>query len=90
MERVHILVSGKVQGVNFRAYTVEKGRELGVKGWVRNLDDGRVEILVEGEENKIENLIRFCHSGSPSARVKEVYMERESYQGDLENFQIEY
>ena len=70
--RAKILVSGIVQGVFYRANTKEKAQELGLKGYVKNLPDGRVEIIVEGEKEKILELIEWCKEGPPLAKVKNV------------------
>ncbi|HDM36361.1 MAG TPA: acylphosphatase [Candidatus Syntrophoarchaeum butanivorans] len=72
---LHIIVSGKVQGVFFRYATRSVGEELGLDGWVRNLYDGRVEIMAEGERDKLERLLEFAHRGPPAARVDEVRYE---------------
>ncbi len=90
MERVHIWVSGKVQGVWYRATTVEKARELGLRGWVRNLPDGRVEIVAEGPRGALEKLIAWCHEGPPLAVVDEVKVIWEPYTGEFLNFSIAY
>ncbi|PSP39759.1 acylphosphatase [Halobacteriales archaeon QH_2_66_30] len=80
--RAHVYVSGKVQGVYFRATTREEAREQGVDGWVRNLDDGRVEAVFEGPEEDVESLIEFCHEGSKAARVDDVEVSYEEPQGE--------
>ncbi len=85
--RAHVLVSGRVQGVYFRATTQETAREAGVEGWVRNRDDGRVEAVFEGPEPAVEDLIAFCHKGSPAAAVEDVEVTYESPEG-LEGFRI--
>lgn len=72
MQRVHLLITGKVQGVFYRASTVETARGLGLTGWVRNLPDGRVEALAEGPREALEALIRWTHDGPPAARVDHV------------------
>jgi acylphosphatase len=84
--RVHLLVSGLVQGVAFRAYTVEEARRLGLSGWVRNLPDGRVEAEAEGERAALEGLVRFCRRGPPAARVDGVEVEWGAPRGDLGPF----
>lgn len=71
-EARHILVSGIVQGVGYRAFAERNARELGLSGWVRNLDDGRVEIFVEGEPSRLEMYVERCHRGPRSAEVTEV------------------
>ena len=65
----HVLVSGRVQGVAFRWYTVEKAGELGLAGWVKNLPDGRVETWIEGEASAIESMLAWLAKGPPAARV---------------------
>ena len=67
--RVHLLVSGRVQGVAFRASAVDEARSLGLRGWVRNLPDGRVEAEAEGERARLLDLARWCERGPPAARV---------------------
>ena len=90
MERAHVFVSGKVQGVYFRATTREEARERGVTGWVRNLDDGRVEAVFEGERGYVESMVEFCHEGSSAARVKDVEVEWEDATGGFGGFEIRY
>lgn len=80
-ERVRVYVSGKVQGVFFRANTQEQAKALGLDGWVKNLDDGRVEAVFEGDKTDVEEMIEWCHSGSPRANVTEVEVSREEPQG---------
>ena len=88
--RVHIFVEGRVQGVCFRDFTREHARALGVSGWVRNLFDGRVEALLEGEEDAVENLVDRIREGPAYARVTNVKFKRETYQGEFEDFRIAY
>lgn len=90
MRRIRVLISGKVQGVFFRAYTKEEAHRLGLKGWVRNLPDGRVEALFEGEENAINEMIKWCHKGPPSAVVTKVEIKEEPYSGEYKTFEIKY
>jgi len=70
--RAHVFVSGRVQGVSFRATTRNTAHEHGVDGWVRNLEDGRVEAVFEAPEEAVEALVEFCHEGSSAARVEDV------------------
>lgn len=86
--RVHLVVSGLVQGVSFRYYTVEEARRLGVHGWVRNLPDGRVEAEAEGERPALEALVAWCRRGPPAARVDGVEVEWSAPRGDLGPFEI--
>ena len=72
MKRLHCLVSGRVQGVYFRGATQARMRELGVRGWVRNLPDGRVEALVEGEEAALDQALEFLRRGPRGACVTDV------------------
>ncbi len=73
--RVRLLVSGRVQGVCFRAYTVEEARDLELSGWVRNLADGRVEIEAQGPREDVERLVAWANRGSPYATVTGVASE---------------
>ena len=68
--RAHVFVSGMVQGVFFRQKTKQQAESLGVNGWVRNLPDGRVEAVFEGEEEAVKALVKYCNHGPSSARVK--------------------
>ena len=86
--RAHIYVSGRVQGVFFRWHTKEEADKHGVKGWVRNLPDGRVEALLEGEKEAVEAVIEFCRRGPPLARVEKVEVQWEPYKGEYEKFRI--
>jgi acylphosphatase len=85
--RAHAYVSGTVQGVYFRATTRDQAREHGVDGWVRNLDDGRVEAVFEGPEDAVEAMVEFCHEGSDRATVRDVEVHEESPEGEDE-FQV--
>lgn len=90
MIRVSLSISGDVQGVFFRAHTQEKAEELGVTGWVANEADGTVVVVAEGPENKINELIDWCHGGPTSATVEKVKVEEEPYMGEFEDFSIRY
>ena len=89
--RVRILISGRVQGVAFRAYTCDEGRRLGLRGTVRNLPDGRVEVVAEGPEQAVGQLVAFCRRGPPAAIVREAEVREEDHPGDvLPPFRIAY
>ncbi len=88
--RVHLYVEGFVQGVFFRSDTRDEARRLGVNGWVRNLPNGRVEVVGEGEENAVKELVNWCHKGPPGAKVSQVKVEHEQYQGEFSSFSIRY
>jgi acylphosphatase len=85
--RAHIFVSGKVQGVGYRASTWDTAILLKLNGWVRNLRDGRVEAVFEGSSNTVEEMIRWCHQGPPTAVVNEVAVDYETPEG-LRGFQV--
>ena len=80
--RAHVFVSGTVQGVRYRASTRDAAAERGVDGWVRNLDDGRVEAVFEGPEPAVEGLIEWCYSGSRMASVDDVAVSYEAPAGE--------
>lgn len=88
--RVHIFVSGIVQGVFFRYWTQKVTAKLGLKGWVRNLPDGRVEILVEGDKEKTKELLEWVKKGPPAARVENLELNYEDYKGEFDCFEIRY
>jgi acylphosphatase len=86
--RAHVLISGRVQGVFFRSNTQSKAKELGLKGWVRNLPDGRVEAVFEGEEGKVREMIDWCHKGPSYASVSGVEVEFNTATGEFDRFEI--
>jgi len=90
MKRVHVYVSGRVQGVFFRADTRRAAADLNLTGWVRNMDDGRVEAVLEGEDSDVEKMIAWCHIGSPSSRVGKVTTTEEHYTGSFQDFSIKH
>jgi len=80
-ECAHVFVKGMVQGVFYRSWTEQTARQLGLKGWVRNLHDGRVEALFEGEESKVEKMVGLCRKGPPHAKVENVEVRKEPCSG---------
>jgi len=88
--RAHVFVSGRVQGVFFRSETRHEARMLDVSGWVRNLQDDRVEVVLEGEEENVKKLVEFCRRGPPGARVTRTEVTWESYSGEFRDFNIGY
>lgn len=88
MRRVKILVSGRVQGVYFRVFTQNKAKHFNIKGSVRNLPDGRVEIVAEAEHPAIEKFIKWCHKGPITARVDQVDICDLEADEELIGFQI--
>jgi acylphosphatase len=90
MVRAHIFVSGIVQGVGFRWSMQRMARRLGVKGWVRNLPDGRVEAVFEGPRDRVEELIDWAKRGPSWAVVEGVEVRWEKYRGEFTDFEIRY
>jgi acylphosphatase len=88
MKRGHLFISGRVQGVFFRSNTRKEALGLGLTGWVRNLRDGRVEALFEGEESEIQKIIEWCHTGPPYASVDRVEVYWEEPTGEFQTFSI--
>ena len=86
--RAHIYVSGRVQGVFFRARTMERAVRLGVTGWVRNLPDKRVEAVFEGEEESVKAIVEFCKRGSRGAVVAGLDLRWEPVTGEFADFRI--
>jgi len=75
-EQFHAIIVGRVQGVSFRYYTVQKAQELQLVGWVMNRQDGQsVEVVAEGNRERLETLYAWLHQGSPAARVEKVIVE---------------
>ena len=90
MIRVHLAISGLVQGVYFRAHAQKKAQELGVTGWVANESDGTVSVVAEGSENKISDLVDWCHGGPSTAQVEKVIVEQAPYMEEFDSFSIRY
>ena len=75
MRRAHAIIRGRVQGVSFRASTAAQAKQLGLVGWVKNRDDGAVELEVEGTPEQVASLLTWCEQGPPHARVARVVVE---------------
>jgi acylphosphatase len=88
--RAHISVSGRVQGVFFRSEAQDEAVKRNVTGWVKNLPDGRVEAVLEGEKENVEKVIEFCRRGSPGARVARVDVDWQDFTGEFKSFTIKY
>lgn len=86
--RVRVIVSGRVQGVAFRQSAVDEAQRVGVVGWVRNLPDGRVEVVAEGERAAVEALLAWCKRGPRLARVEDVRVTHEPFRGEFDAFRI--
>lgn len=88
--RIHLFISGRVQGVFFRAYTKEVAQNLGLVGWVKNLEDGRVEIIAEGKKTDLQKLIEWCRQGPTGARVDDIEIIYEEPTNEFKSFEIKY
>jgi acylphosphatase len=88
--RAHMFVSGRVQGVFFRSETKHKAESRNVKGWIRNLPDGRVEAVFEGEEEAVKALIEVCKRGPSGARITNVDLRWENFTGEFDVFKVKY
>ncbi len=86
--RVRLIIKGRVQGVWFRDSTRREASHLGLSGWVRNRPDGSVEVLAEGPEDTVRQLVAWCHQGPPAAQVGHVLETKETYQGEFDGFDI--
>jgi len=86
--RAHVLISGRVQGVFFRDATRRMAESRGVKGWVRNLMDGQVEAVFEGEAPDVQWLVHWCRQGPPRARVDRVDVEWEAPTDEFDAFEV--
>ncbi len=89
-KRVHIFVSGRVQGVFYRMFLRKQAREINVDGWCRNLSDGRVEIVAEGGEYHINRFIEICKEGNTLAKIDDADIREEKPTGKLAGFEIIY
>jgi len=87
-KRVHIVVEGLVQGVFYRASTLKTAQQLNLTGYVRNLPDGKVEIVAEGNGDQIDRLISWCRQGPTHAEVANVEVTEQDYRGEFRNFNI--
>jgi len=90
VKRIHVYISGIVQGVFFRAATRHAAVDLKLTGWVRNMDDGRVEAVLEGEDSDVEKMIEWCKTGPPSACVENITTAEEHCNGGFQDFSIKH
>lgn len=86
MIQAHIFISGRVQGVRFRYFIQQNAQDLGVAGWVKNLPDGRVEALFQGEAQDIKRIVELCKKGPPLALVTNINIEWDEVEEPFENF----
>ena len=87
-KRLTLIISGRVQGVSFRASTLEATGRLQITGFVRNLQDGRVEVVAEGNPGALADLEQWCHLGPPAAKVTSVETQSSAATGEFRDFQI--
>ena len=90
MRRIRVIVTGRVQGVSYRAATSTEARRLGLAGWVKNRDDGSVELEAEGPDDMLTALVQWCHQGPPAARVARVEVSELTPTGADREFRISY
>jgi len=88
--KVHVIISGRVQGVWFRSSTKNKAEQLGITGWVRNTSDGNVEAVFEGDEKIIEEMLEWCNHGPPQAKVDNVEVEKQPAFDEFDQFSFRY
>jgi len=86
--RAHIIVSGKVQGVGYRNNTFKQAKKIGVNGWIRNLEDGRVEAVFEGEKQEVEKIVNWAKRGPLSTNISDFKIEWQEPKEEFKNFEI--
>ena len=89
-QRVRVFVKGKVQGVFFRQALKVKAKQNDIFGWVKNLDDGRVEAVLEGNEENVNTLVEWCHGGPANTRVEDVDIRNEKFTNEFSKFDVLY
>lgn len=87
MKRLHLFISGFVQGVGFRVFAKNEAKKLGISGWVKNLPDGRVEAVFEGKKEKVDEMVKWCYKGNPYSQVEKVDIKEEKVES-LQGFEI--
>lgn len=87
-KRVHLIISGEVQGVSFRYYTKEHADNLGVKGYVRNLPEGKLGVVIEGEKDAVNKLVEWCKKGPSSANVNNIEIKEEKPTNEFKQFEV--
>ena len=88
--RVKVIVKGIVQGVNFRYYSQRQAAKFNITGWVKNLPDGSVAGVFEGDEQDVEAMVQWCRRGPPSAQVTELIAQPEEYRGEFSSFSVKF
>jgi acylphosphatase len=87
---VHLLIKGRVQGVAFRWYAMKKAVELDISGYVKNNSNGDVEVFIEGDKKSVDEMIKWCENGPPSADVRKVIQQNHDYSNKYSRFEISY
>lgn len=88
--RAHVFVEGMVQGVFFRSHVSDQAERSDVTGWVRNLKDGRVEAIFEGEKEDVRMVVDWCRMGPPGTRVTNLKVDWQNYRDEFDSFEIRY
>ena len=88
--KAHVIISGRVQGVWFRASVKNKAEQLGINGWVRNTDNGNVEAIFEGNEKNIEEMLKWCSHGPSLAKVDNVEVTKQPASNEFDQFSVRY
>jgi len=88
--RAHVLITGRVQGVFYRASTRDMAEQFGLTGWVKNTSDGRVEAVFEGEENSVKNMVKWCYQGPRFSDVLNVKVTYEKFLREFDEFSIKH
>lgn len=88
MKRAHVYIDGRVQGVGFRHFVKTRARSLNLAGWVKNLNDGRVEAVFEGAGHNVKEIVDLCRQGPPASRVENVNVRWEESQQDFNSFKV--
>lgn len=88
--RAHAIISGRVQGVFFRMETLGAANRIGVNGWVRNLSNGAVEAVFEGDKDQVGAILEWCRTGPPNSRVDGVKVDWQNYSGEFSDFRVTY
>lgn len=84
---VRLYISGTVQGVFYRAFVKENAEKLGIKGFVRNLEDGRIEIFIEGNPEEVRKMVEVCKKGPKHSQIRDVELKQERFQ-DMKTFKV--
>lgn len=88
--RAHLIISGRVQGVFYRAFTEDTAHSLGLNGWVKNRSDGSVEAVFEGGKEDIEKAIASCYKGPPASKVSSIDVKWEEFKGEFKSFSVKH